>query len=177
MRRRERNHDLDRPAAPQRARPGRDLQALAGNAAVTALIAARSQSAPGSTRAPGRPLELGVRQEMERRLGANLGEVRVHLDDAATAAVGAHAFAVGNRIVFSREMYKPHDAAGRRMLAHELAHVLQQRSGPVTAPHRTADADVSDPADAAERDADRIATRAATTPPPSIHARRSARTT
>ena len=74
----------------------------------------------------GRLLEPGLRQEMERRFGADFSRVRIHVDTAAAEAVQAHAFTVGNHIVFGAQQYRPHTQDGRRLLAHELTHVVQQ---------------------------------------------------
>jgi hypothetical protein len=66
---------------------------------------------------------------MEARLGADLGAVRVHTDARAAAsarAVDAIAYTVGTSIVFDRGRYRPHDPEGRRLLAHELVHAIQQ---------------------------------------------------
>ena len=81
---------------------------------------------------PGRPLDAASRIFFEPRLGLNLGAVRVH-DDALAAlsaqAVGARAYAFGDRIAFAPGEYAPHTSAGRWLLAHELAHVVQAASG------------------------------------------------
>lgn len=80
-------------------------------------------------RSPGRPLEAGVRSFMESRFGHEFGDVRVH-DDARAAesarAVSAHAYTVGRDVVFARGRYAPQSMEGRRLIAHELAHVAQQ---------------------------------------------------
>ena len=79
--------------------------------------------------APGRPLEDGVRGRMEERFGADFGGVRVHDDARAAAsarAVDAHAYTVGSNVVFAAGRYAPGTAAGDRLIAHELAHTLQQ---------------------------------------------------
>src|SRR5262249_39696060 len=62
----------------------------------------------------------------EPRFGHDFSRVRVHVDDAAADSVLAHAFTVGDRIVFAANQYQPHTRAGRRLLAHELTHVVQQ---------------------------------------------------
>lgn len=83
-------------------------------------------------RTPGAPLDPATRGFFESRLGADLGAVRVHRDAAAAdsaRAVGAAAYTVGPDIVFGHGRYDPGGADGRRLLAHELAHVLQQRGG------------------------------------------------
>ena len=79
---------------------------------------------------PGQPLDAGLRQDMEGHFGTSLGHVRVHTDSAAAesaAAVEARAYTVGQHIVFSASSWAPHTRAGRHLLAHELAHTVQQR--------------------------------------------------
>ena len=81
---------------------------------------------------PGRPLDQETRGFMEPRFGHDFGNVRVHDDaraDAASSAVGARAFTVGTDIVFRRGEFVPHTRAGRKLLAHELAHVAQRPHG------------------------------------------------
>ena len=83
---------------------------------------------------PGRALEMTTREFFEPRLGRDLGGVRVHTDDQAAAsasAVGASAYTVGRDVVFGRNQYAPTSQSGRHLLAHELAHVAQQETGPV----------------------------------------------
>jgi len=78
---------------------------------------------------PGRSLDAAVRQDMEQRFGHEFSRVRVHSDVAAeqsVRAVDAHAYTVGNHLVFGASRYAPDTAAGRRLLAHELTHVVQQ---------------------------------------------------
>lgn len=79
--------------------------------------------------APGQPLDSGTRGFMEPRFGHGFGEVRVHTDEKAAAsarAVNALAYTVGHNIVFGPGQYALETTAGRRLLAHELAHVVQQ---------------------------------------------------
>lgn len=82
--------------------------------------------------APGRPLPTPARAFMERRFGADFSGVRVH-DDARAAesarAVDAHAYTVGRDVVFAAGRYAPGTAGGDRLLAHELAHVVQEAPG------------------------------------------------
>jgi len=71
---------------------------------------------------------------MEARLGHDFGDVRVHDDSRAhdsAVSVNANAYTVGSNIVFQRDRYDPGSADGKLTLAHELTHVVQQRSGPV----------------------------------------------
>lgn len=79
---------------------------------------------------PSRPLDGPVREGMERLLSHDFGSVRVHDDARAAAsaeAIGAGAFSVGEHVVFGPGRYEPRTPAGRLLLAHELAHVVQQR--------------------------------------------------
>ncbi len=83
-------------------------------------------------RSPGRPLDPDSRAFFEPRFGRDLGEVRVRADAGAARsarAVGALAYTVGRDVVFGAGRFAPGTAAGRRLLAHELTHVLQQRGG------------------------------------------------
>lgn len=82
---------------------------------------------------PGRPLEPGLRGDMEQRFGVDFSQVRVHTDGAAARsaqAVSAHAFTAGRDVVFGAGRYAPATRAGRQLLAHELAHVVQQSERP-----------------------------------------------
>lgn len=84
-------------------------------------------------RSSGQSLPVETRREMESSLGADLSRVRVHYDSnaaRAAASVDALAFTVGRDIVFGGGRYAPHTAAGRRLLAHELTHTLQQEQVP-----------------------------------------------
>jgi hypothetical protein len=84
--------------------------------------------------APGQPLTPAIRAEMEARFGQDFGNVRIHIggDAAASArAINARAYTVGSNIAFASGQYAPDAAPGRQLLAHELAHVVQQdRGGP-----------------------------------------------
>jgi hypothetical protein len=81
---------------------------------------------------PGRPLDAATRRSMEARFGNDFAGVRIH-DDATASATAAHteasAFTVGQHIVFGTGRYEPTTPAGRHLLAHELAHVVQQSRG------------------------------------------------
>jgi hypothetical protein len=105
---------------------------------------------------PGRPLERGVRRNMEQRFGFSFEGVRVHDDARAAAsarAIDAHAYTVGNHIVFGQGQYRPGTRSGRFLLAHELAHTIQQSGGRQLQPHGS----ISQPHDAHERQADAAA--------------------
>lgn len=80
----------------------------------------------------GARLDPQVRADMEARFGTDFDDVRVHDDGEAhayAAGLGARAVTVGRDIAFAQQAYAPHCATGRRLLAHELAHVVQQRRG------------------------------------------------
>jgi hypothetical protein len=80
---------------------------------------------------PGQPLDPATRTFMEPSFGHDFSHVRVHTDVKAaesTRAVNALAFTVGRDVVFGAGQYAPGTTIGRRLLAHELAHVVQQSS-------------------------------------------------
>ncbi len=79
---------------------------------------------------PGVPLDHATRRLMEPRLGYDFSRVRVHTGTTAArsaTSVDARAFVVGRHVVFGEGQYAPESAAGKALLAHELAHVAQQR--------------------------------------------------
>lgn len=83
---------------------------------------------------PGDPLDAETRTHMESRFGHDFGKVRVHHDTGAAAsalAVEALAYTVGHDIVMGCGQFSPSTATGRRLLAHELAHVVQYSTGEV----------------------------------------------
>jgi hypothetical protein len=83
--------------------------------------------------ARGRPLDPAARTFMEPRFGHDFSSVRLHTDDRAARSareVNALAYTVGDDIAFAPGHYAPDTRAGRRLLAHELAHVVQQRRAP-----------------------------------------------
>ena len=92
----------------------------------------RSQAPPivhDILRSSGQPLDTATRDFMEPRLGADLSSVRVHADDEAgrsARAVNALAYTVGRDVVFDPAHYAPNTTPGRKLMAHELAHVVQQ---------------------------------------------------
>ena len=101
---------------------------------------------------------------MESRFGHDFSGVRVHTDQQAAAsatAVQAEAYTVGRQVVFGNSFYAPHTPAGRRLLAHELTHVVQQRGQPSrsSGPLRVGSA-----TDHSEREAERVSDIVAGTP-------------
>lgn len=134
-------------------------QVLAGRAlAATGRIAPRIQrlSAPANTQAgaqageappsvasalahPGAPLEPALRGDMEQRFGHDFSRVRIHsgpLAERSTWDVDAYAYTVGSSVVFGDGQFAPHTRTGRHLLAHELAHVVQQGGAPAPALQR-----------------------------------------
>jgi hypothetical protein len=105
------------------------------------LRASARRSVPSSDEAPaivhrvlqtqGQPLDASARAPFERRFNHDFSRVRVHADGNAASsahAVNSLAYTVGRDIVFGAGQYDPRSAQGRRLLAHELTHVVQQRA-------------------------------------------------
>ncbi len=93
-------------------------------------VGAQVPRAIAAARGGGRPLPGPVRGPLEMSLGSDFGAVRVHTDSSAdrlARTFGAVAFTTGQHIFFRRGQYDPSGRAGRRLLAHELSHVVQQR--------------------------------------------------
>lgn len=100
-----------------------------------ATLEAAPENVHEVVRGPGRPLDAATQLFMEERFGQDFADVRVHTGREAAAsarAVKATAYTVGQNIVFGEQMYAPWTQAGKRLLAHELVHVLQQRRAPLT---------------------------------------------
>jgi hypothetical protein len=154
------------------------LQRAVGNSGIRGLAEEeRSPVLDVVSSGGGQPLEEPVRTDMEGRLGHSFSDVRVHTGDAAhdsATSVNAHAYTVGSNIVFQREKYDPGSDAGRTMLAHELTHVVQQRSGPVDGTATGTGVRLSDPSDRFEREAAATAERAMSIPAVQATAQRSA---
>jgi Domain of unknown function (DUF4157) len=76
----------------------------------------------------GRPLEANVRSFFEPRFGQDFSKVRIHTDSESArsaSSLQAKAYTIGSNIVFGKNHYRPSAESGRRLLAHELAHVVQ----------------------------------------------------
>ena len=145
----EKTRDANAPATAARETETAHARAPPGGHELFAATARRDALAR-MLASPGRPLDPTTRGFFEPRLHASLADVRVHADESAAEAadaLAASAFALGSKIGFARGRYAPATARGRRLLAHELAHVLQMRGQPVSL------APASDPAweDGAER--------------------------
>ncbi|HEY2666807.1 MAG TPA: DUF4157 domain-containing protein [Actinomycetota bacterium] len=153
------------------------LQRAAGNESVASLLEAEGgehEEEPSPVKdvvgsGGGQALDTSTRSFMESRFGNDFGDVRVHTDARASdsaKAVQAHAYTVGNDIVFQSGNYTPETDAGRHMLAHELTHVVQQRSGPVSGTPAPGGIKISDPSDSYEQEAERHAGVVVSQPPP-----------
>jgi len=110
----------------------------------------------------GRPLEPVLRQDMEQRFGHDFSQVRVHSGMAAEQSardVNADAYTVGHNIVFGMDRFAPGTHAGRRLISHELTHVVQQASVPVV----SSSFEIADAESASEREADGAAAQTLST--------------
>ena len=133
------------------AEQARALQRTIGNQAVRRLLAEMRHGLPGNDsaeprigppeaahviqqvlRSPGQPLPSETQRDMFAAFGEDFSSVRIHADVPAAAsarALRADAYTAGSHIAFAPGRYQPGNAAGMRLLAHELAHVVQQRVG------------------------------------------------
>lgn len=112
-------------------------------------------------RGPGEPLDRDVAGLLEPRFGHDFSHVRIHSDAQAAAsaeAVGALAYTVGRSVVFGAGRYAPGTREGRSLIAHELAHVVQQAGAE---PPRGEPLGIADEGGDAEREADQMASAAA----------------
>ena len=113
------------------------------------------QATIASRRGGGAPLDDRTRAGFESHLGDSLGDVRVHTGEAADTlarSVAARAFTTGSDIFFAAGEYRPGSSDGDRLLAHEVAHTVQQQGAPLSGPMT-----VTEPGDAFERHADAVA--------------------
>lgn len=143
--------EVQRAAAPAGTPPAMAPRIKAGQETGKTDVAQRDAvpgRAPPVVAAPitpigGAPLPAGVRGYMEPRFGANFGNVRIHVGEAAaqqSASLNAHAFTVGEHIFFGRNRFQPESAGGRELIAHELTHTIQQGA----AVQRSADTSVTE---------------------------------
>jgi hypothetical protein len=167
----ERLGDHERPPGSETqqddvAAPLQELAANVGNHAFTSVAREAAGILPGgqvhpavqseinTSRGGGTSLDAGVQSRFSESLG-DLSDVRVHTDDRSdqlNRSVSARAFATGTDVFFARGEYNPGSASGDRLIAHELAHVVQQRGAPAGGPLT-----VSNPGDALETEADAVA--------------------
>lgn len=163
------------PSAPALVR----MQRMVGNAQVQRMLAGQAVGPEGgplpeavddaiaARRGAGAALAGGVREEMEEALGTELAGVRVHTGaeaDTLSRSLGARAFTTGRDVFFRTGEFAPSTPSGRRLLAHELTHVVQQSAAPIQ--RRL---EVGPEGDEHEREAERVAdavSRSAVAAPP-----------
>jgi hypothetical protein len=167
----------DESARSQRSRPstvrsassgsvapgGPRLQRVAGSAAAASLSEEARSPVLDVIQRPGQPLDEQIRRDMEMRLGQDLSTVRIH-DDAEAArsarSVSASAYTAGEHIVLGEgQEASPRTQSGSWLLAHELAHVVQQRQGPVAGTSASGGISISDPSDRFESQAETLASQ------------------
>jgi hypothetical protein len=142
------------------------LQRTAGNAAVVQLLAGEEREGDETSvrdvvgKGGGDPLPGKLRRNMEQSFGLDFSDVRVHTGGTAESSarsVQASAYTVGNEIVLGADSPAIESDAGQRTLAHELTHVVQQRSGPVEGTDVGGGIQVSNPSDRFEQQAEQVA--------------------
>lgn len=155
-------HDLSQiplraPAAPH----ARQVMRMAGPGARVGLGLTGRAEVPSSVhevlRSAGQPLDGGTRNFMETRFAQDFSQVRVHTGQQAAEsarALSAAAYTVGSDIAFDSGRYAPATQQGRFLLAHELAHVVQQSGQPAA---RLDKLSMTEPGDAAELEANAVA--------------------
>jgi hypothetical protein len=158
-----------RPPQPEKdpAAPLHELASNVGNHAFAGTVARQAggimpdgqvhptvQNEITNSRGGGSSLDAGVADKFSGSLG-DLSDVRIHTDENAdrlNRSVSAKAFATGTDVYFAKGEYSPGSADGDKLIAHELAHVVQQRGAPQGGP-----LSVSQPGDAMETEADDVA--------------------
>ena len=143
-------------AAPGKTTRVEQAAAIQRKATGAAPAAGADAAVASASASGGAPVDGAMRARVEAATGAQLGDVSVHTgpeSNAAASALGARAYATGNQIHFASGQHAPATADGQHLLAHELAHTVQQRGGGGL----QAKGGVSEPGDAGEREADRVA--------------------
>ncbi|MEP7100345.1 MAG: DUF4157 domain-containing protein [Burkholderiales bacterium] len=146
--------DADRAAGAVNA--GRSASLAAGSSSAST---SRDEVAPASvdrvvSGGGGAPLPGRLRSDMEHRFGQDFGSVRLHADTAASNSardIGAAAYSVGAQVVMGAGRYAPQTSSGRALIAHELAHVVQQRGVAQPVVMRKPDGGTMRPASAADK--------------------------
>jgi hypothetical protein len=160
--------EQEKTVQPPAENPLVDLQRQVGNRAVQRLI---QRSGAGQTeideetagridasRGSGQDLDPGVQESIGAAMGQDFSDVQVHTSpesDELNKQLGAEAFTTGNDVFFSDGSYDPHSGGGQELIAHELAHVVQQGSGQVGG--SGGGMTVNEPGDAHEQEADSVA--------------------
>lgn len=102
-------------------------RSVSGSAGV--VVDTATEGGINASRGGGLPMPEALRSQMESGFGADFSGVRLHTDSKAadlSRGIQAKAFTYGNDIFFNSGQYQPHSAAGQRLIAHELTHVVQQ---------------------------------------------------
>jgi hypothetical protein len=111
---------------------GKLIQTKASPAPTTTTASPQLESSLNLLNSGGTPLPAHSRAFFEPRFGQDFSQVRLHTDANATHmadSLNARAFTLGNDIAFNTNQYSANTTAGRSLLGHELAHVIQQREG------------------------------------------------
>ena len=117
---------------PEEETKKKDEEPVQRKAARNTTVAVTPPIVGETLRTSGEPLDAGTRAHMEARFGFDFARVRIHTDAQASRsadAVDALAYTVGDDVVFASGRYSPRTAEGQRLIAHELAHVVQQSGG------------------------------------------------
>ncbi|MBD3922422.1 DUF4157 domain-containing protein [Paenibacillus sp. PR3] len=110
---------------------GRVMRSAPG-AAAPVNMSPETESGIQSLRGGGTPMPSSLRSYFEPRFGQDFGRVRLHTDGRAgglAQSIGARAFTIGGDIAFAPGQYAPESSEGKRLIAHELTHVVQQGQG------------------------------------------------
>jgi len=160
-------HDDQVRATPRKEDANRKAEAPAiGNSAFQRIMPSLKGTSPAvldesisraihAKRGSGQQLDPAAQRDLGTAMGHDFSDVQVHTDteaDALNHAVRAEAFTTGKDVFFREGKYDPGSNAGRKLLAHELTHVVQQRDAP---PKQ--ELTLSDPGDASERQASAVA--------------------
>ncbi|MDX1812802.1 MAG: DUF4157 domain-containing protein, partial [Gammaproteobacteria bacterium] len=108
----------------------------------------------------GSPISISTRTDLEKQFNADFTDVKIHTDEKhqqLAKSLNAKAFTSGNNIVFGKNQYAPESQSGKRLLAHELTHVVQQRNGQVSGKNIAPDVKLSQSDSAEEKQADQVA--------------------
>jgi len=122
---------VQREVEPEKDEEEIQTKAISGR---TSGVTPNIESHIHSLKSGGRPLPESARNYFEPRFGRDFGHVRIHSDEKSAnsaQSVNALAYTAGRSIVFGKGQYHPNSVAGRRLIAHELTHVAQQRPGAV----------------------------------------------
>jgi hypothetical protein len=111
-----------------------ELIQLKENSSTAAEVTPGIENSINSLRGGGQPLPESVRNYFEPRFGYDFSGVRIHTGEKASdtaRALNSRAFTIGSDVVFNTENYSPDTEGGKKLLAHELTHVVQQRNNKI----------------------------------------------